>query len=249
MHIAHNSRAMASDRPSAPMLEAYLNQLKPPPQAFPIPDWVDWVLGIGVFFGVEKLHIGAGFWIAFAAGAAACSIMGATRRAFNSRKSPAVRAAIEQYEKAEELAKAAHDHHVHKVLPEPVLEALERAAISWHEARTQTMTLSTSEAAIWQEIVAQIDGAMLATVAVTYPVQRKDDQSRRSFERMKENEQLMESIVRLVESQSARLHGWAAQSHAMSMTSGSLESELMKVRSERAQAEQELQNFLGQSGV
>jgi len=254
--LVHNwDKIMGKEKVAVPMLEEFLRQMRPPSKGQVYQPKLDWwftiLTGVAVLlvlapiFGLDKKDsIGAEVF-AFFAGWGMFYYRRTQRAIQIQRLEPGLRAEWERWERARRLPHLAQDG-LHKYVPGPVLQSLEKAARSWHHAREELTSIAVAEPQFALEIQTEIDALMMAAVATVGPVTRKDDQGRRAVRLMEEDQDLMNRICQRIDREAERLSRWADDTQVVgSSTQASLRERLARARSERATAEAELNETLG----
>jgi hypothetical protein len=242
----HNlDSAMSSDKPSIPMLEAFLRQAEAPSGRV-VPDKWEWPAAILALFLISTTN-GSDF-MSIVGILVAWAIIAGTR-AFRKQQiaqlSPGQRMAFERWGKVRRMKKLLKDRRLYKKVPESVLMTLEAAARAWHDARETMSAVAVTDPEFATEVLGTIDASMSAAAAAADPVVLRDDQYRRDLDRFAEDSDLMARICMRIQQEEVRMNQFAAGSPSLQPeTPSSLRERLEKARIERAAAEAELDALL-----
>ncbi len=220
------------------MLEGFLRSLKPP-QGLRIPGWVEWVAASVT--SLAFLPLGP---ISLAAGAATgIGIRYGRIRLQNKRLSestPQTRAQVESWQLANKIVGLQRHQKLHSHVPQPVLEALESAARSWHEAMEELRIHAIEDPATVELIRAEVNMLMTGAVASAEKVHRRSNQGRRVLRAIEADAQLMEQVCRRIGRYTSQLAKWADDIAAPEAFTTGLRKQLVMAKAERDAAETEL---------
>ena len=236
---------MANRNESIPMLEAFLQQVDSPSTGV-ISERLDWPLAIVVFCLIAMTD--GPEWTFFAGAFLAWLTLFSIRSVRKNqlgRQRPEVRLAYDRWLRVKRLKQLHSESRLKAAVPTPVIQALEQAARTWHDARQGLHGVSVSNPGFAAEVQTVLDASMSAAVAVCEPVVLRDEQGKKVLQGWEADEDLMSRICFRIQREDERMQQWSVGANGFSgSTPDALRQRLEMAQREREIAEAELDSLL-----
>ena len=236
---------MAEDTFAFPMLQAYLRQLDPPDFGILV-NWIDWPAGILVLTICSAMPFKDWpEWLGLILGGGTIYGLRKFRKGQVAQLTAAQRLENERWTRVNRIRKLLKDGLLRHAVPQPVMESLERAARTWHDARESLQSLAVSDPDFVDEAQTVLDTMMATATAIAEPVVRRSDQTRKDVRRMEGDLDLMDRVCRKIDAEEKQMQRWLMSPLATdSMTPEALRTRLSIARKERADALAELDSLI-----
>ena len=232
---------MAEDTFAFPMFQAYLRQLDPPDFGILV-NWIDWPAGILVLTICSAIPFKDWpEWLGLILGGGTIYGLRKYRKDQVAQLTPAQRLANERWTRVKRIRKLLKDGLLRHAVPQPVMESLERAARSWHDARESLQSMAVSDPEFVEEAQSVLDTLMATATAIAEPVVRRSDQTRKDVRRMEGDLDLMDRVCRKIDAEEQQMKRWIVSPLSTdTMTPEALRTRLSQAQKERADALAEL---------